>query len=336
MLRNTITGGRLDVGLMRPWVGNDGRTYVTVNAASGLKTHQVQAYGTLRRDEWKHLDDVVLESSRMQLVGIQDLIDNNLVFNITNPLGVVELESHKMGEAMEAIVSLDPAVRSRKDKLNYEEIFTPLPVTHSDFDINLRALEASRDRTGGDLETDSVREATRVVNEKLESMLFADVSFKFGRGQIYSYVNFPDRTQQVLTESWTIASPQDILEDTLNMVQASLDSRHHGPWTLYIPGNWGTAMAGDYSVFEGGLSVRQRLLKIDGIQDIKTAVLLPDDNAVLVEMQTQTVRLLRGMDPNAVQWSNNGGFIHEFKVLAIMAPEIRSDAVGRCGIVHLA
>lgn len=333
---NLLMGAKLDPGLMRPWIGSDGKTYITMNTPQGLKTQQIAAYGTLRRDQWKELDRVVLETAKYRLTGIQDLIDNNLVLPLANPLAVIELETHRIKEAMSAIVSMEPAVRGPKDRPVYDSVFIPIPIVHADFSIGRRPLEASKKWGGNSLETDSVRLATDRVSERLEEMLFGDETYAYARGTIYSYVNFPDRSQVTLVESWETADPEDILADVQAMIRMSLDSRHYGPWILYIPPNCATVVDRDYTNENGGMTIRERLLKIESLQDIKMAPLLADDNYLLVEMQPTTVRLIRGMDPTPVQWQTNGGFVNEYKVLAILVPEIRSDAYGRCGIVHLA
>ena len=200
--------GRINPAFMRPILGEDGHTYFTVYKGGDPKKKEsfhvyrrdelqhlgIQVYGTLRRDEWKYLDQAVQQAAHVRLGGIQDLIDNNLVYNLTNAMGTTVLEYHSIGEAMEAEVSMDPAVRSRKDRLNYQTHYLPIPVIHSDFDISSRSLESSR-RLGNPLDVDAVTEATRVVNEKLEHMLFNvdQTPFQFGGGYIYSYLDHPNR-----------------------------------------------------------------------------------------------------------------------------------------------
>ncbi len=58
--------------------------------------------GTLRRDEWKQLDDAVLAISRQRLGGIEDLVSNGLVFGLGNAMGTTVLEYHDISDAMTA------------------------------------------------------------------------------------------------------------------------------------------------------------------------------------------------------------------------------------------
>jgi len=341
--------GRINPAFMRPTLGEDGHTYFTVYKGGDPKKKEsyhvyrrdelqhlgIQVYGTLRRDEWKQLDEAVQAAAHVRLGGIQDLIDNNLVYNLTNAMGTTVLEYHSINEAMEAEVSMDPQVRSRKDRVQYNTHYLPIPVIHSDFSISSRTLEASR-RLGNPLDVDSVAEATRVVNDKLEHMLFNvdETPFSFGGGFIYSYLDHPSRNTYALGTAWSADTGANILADVLGMIQASVNDRHYGPWMLYIPTAYQTVMGEDY-VAGYPKSIRARILEIEGIKGVKVIDTLPANNVVLVEMLTQTVRLVQGMATQVVQWQVGSSLSPtEYKVLRIAVPQVRATGDGSCGIVH--
>ena len=341
--------GRINPAFMRPVLGEDGHTYFTVYKGGDPKKKEsfhvyrrdelqhlgIQVYGTLRRDEWKQLDEAVQAAAHVRLGGIQDLIDNNLVYNLTNAMGTTVLEYHSINESMEAEVSMDPAIRSRKDRPNYETHYLPIPVIHSDFSISSRVLEASR-RLGNPLDIDAVAEATRVVNDKLENMLFNtnETPYQFGGGYIYSYLDHPSRNTYVLGTAWSADTGANILTDVLGMIQASVDNRHYGPWMLYIPTAYQVVLGEDYTTGYPK-SIRQRLLEIEGLKGVKVIDILPANNVVLVEMLSQTVRLVQGMATQVVQWQVGSSLSPtEYKVLRISAPQVRADQAGRSGIVH--
>jgi hypothetical protein len=127
-----------------------------------------------------------------------------------------------------------------------------------------------------------------------------------------------------------------ILTDVLNMVKASIAKNHRGPWMMYIPTDYQTAIDKDYDTTTPGTTIRERILKVTGIEGIKTADRLPDDTVLLVEMKSDTVRLIDGIPLQNVQWGTEGNFITKYKVLTIQVPQIRSDRNGQCGIVQLA
>jgi len=105
-----------------------------------VNTNGLQTYGTLRRDEWKALDEALLMVSRYRLGGIQDLIDANLTYNLGNAMGTTVLEWHDVSNAAEAVISMDGVTRGRNDTVNYQYNYLPIPIIHVDYEINEREL----------------------------------------------------------------------------------------------------------------------------------------------------------------------------------------------------
>jgi hypothetical protein len=342
--------GRFDPSRMRPWVGPDGRCYVTVHTGGDPKKresyrniqinrNEIQTYGTLRRDEWKQLDEAVLKISEIRLGGIQDLIDNNLVYNLGNAMGTTVLEYHSISNAMEAVISMDGVTRSKGDRPTYSTHYLPIPIIHSDFEINARALAASRS-LGNPLDVDSVERGTRRINEKLESMLFTSTSYAFGElgddgyNSIYSYLSHPQRNTYTLGTAWSSDTAANILSDVIGMKQKSIDAKHYGPWMLYIPTAYETVLDKDYDTTTPGTTIRERILKIAGIKGVKVIDTLTAANVLLVQMTSDVVRLVRGMGIQTVEWQTEGQFITKYKCLTIQVPQVRADQDGNSGIVH--
>lgn len=345
-----ISNGRLNIGALRPFIGDDGRAYMTVyqggapTAKTSWKTMPINTNATLRRDEWKQLDTALLEVGRQRLGGIQDLIDKGLTFNLGNAMGTTVLEWHDVSDAMEAVVTMDGVTRSLGDKVVFQHNYLPIPIVHSDYEINARTLAASRS-LGNPLDTISAERAGRAVLQKLEDMLFTNTTYSFGekdsrsRNSIYSYINHPDRNQVTLDVAWNESgkTPAGILADVMEMKAASLAGFHYGPWMLYIPTAYEGILDEDYAIAGGSvMTIRERVLKLAGIQAIKVIDTLPADNVVLAQMTSDVVRLVRGLDVQNVEWTVEGKFITKYKVLAIQVPQIRSDQNGNSGIVHLA
>lgn len=335
-------GGRLDPGKYRPFIGPDGRAYMTVYTGGNpkkkesFKTIQVNA-ATLRRDEWKSLDEAVRDVARERLGGVQDLIDKGLVYQLGNALGTTVLEWHDVSEALEAGLSMDGVTRQQGDRPEYGTNYLPMPIIHADYEINSRVLESSRS-LGNPIDTTMAERAARRVNEFLEKMLFTDVTFKFGGGTIYSYLNYEHRNKVNLTQNWddNDKGGDDILKDCLALKQESIDNYHYGPWQLYIPTAYETVLDGDYDKTTPGTSVRERVLKISGIEDVKVIDTLPANNILLVQMTSNVVRLVQGMGIQNVEWQSEGNFVNNYKVMTIQVPQIRSDHNNKTGIVHMA
>lgn len=350
---------KLDPRSMRPYLHFNeasGQWGVYVTAFAGYdkerkpvyQARQIQTNATtLRRDEWKFLDEAVMSIAESRLVGIQDLISKGLTYQLGNAMGTTVLEWDDTGDAMEADVTMDGITRSKGDRVTFQRNYLPIPIVHVDYEINARVLAASRNM-GNALDTLSAERAARKVADKLESMLFTNTSYSFGekdersRNTIYSYINFPDREKLVCT-AWNGGSKTGvgIVNDVIAAKQKAIDAKHYGPYTLYIPTAWETALDEDYvganpDTSATGKTIRERILAIDKVNEIKVIDTLPANNALLIQMTPDVVRLVQGMGIQNVQWQAEGQFVNKYKVMTIQVPQIRSDRNGKTGIVHMA
>ena len=298
--------GQLNEEEMRPFIGLDGKVYITVfkgGDVTKLSNYQnvskIGVNATLRRDEWKTLDDAILAESRYRLGGVEDLLTNGLTYNLGNGMGTTVLEWHDVNDTFEADVTMDAITRAKGDRPKYQHNYLPIPIIHVDYEINARVLAVSR-KMGNPLDTTSAEMAARRVNEKLENMLFTNTTYTFGetdtrdRNSIYSYVNHPDRNQVTLGTNWTASgkSAADLLQDVLDMKASSTSARHYGPWMLYIPTAYEIVLDNDYDTTTPGMTIRERILKIAGIKGIKIVDTLAANNVLLVQMTKDVVRLV--------------------------------------------
>lgn len=337
---------RMDPGTMRPFIGKDDRPYVTIY--KGGKTDDpknyktvpaIDVYATLRRDEWKQLDEALLMISEYRLGGIDDLIASGLVFNLGNAMGTTVLEYHDVSDALTAELTMDGVTRAVGDRQEFETVYLPIPIIHADYEINARALAGSR-KLGNALDVGMAERAGRKVREKLENMLFTapDDPYSFGGGTIYSYLDHPDRNKVTLTENWDASGKTgaEILADVLNMKEDSIAHYHYGPWKLYIPTAYETKLDEDYSTSKGTNTIRERILQISSITGIKVIDTLTANNVLLIQMTPDVVRLVQGMPLTNIEWTVEGKFITKYKVLTIAVPQVRSDQEGHSGVTHLA
>jgi len=313
----------------------EGATTAQRLLSSGMNVNSLRTNATLRKDEWKHYDTVAIKSAQRRLVGISDLMSRGLTYSLTNGLGTTVLEYEDMSDVNDAQLSLDAVSRGQSDAIEFDINYLPLPIVHADFDISIRKLNASR-TTGQPLDTLMVEAKAQKIAEKLESILFTgSSSFTFGGGTIYGYTDFPHRNTGSLSANWddSTATGATILADLVAMKQASISDRHYGPWVLYIPTAYETVLDEDY-VSGYPKTIRQRLLEVGGITDIKVVDLLTANNVLLVEMDKQTVRLVEGLPLTTVEWQTQGNMVFNFKLMTISVPQLRADQSNRCGIQH--
>jgi len=322
---------------------------------------------SLRKEEWVQLDQVVLRAARLRLRAWADLAASNS-FGGFNAMAKEILEHETMSDPGEAIVDMDGLMEGRTDSPIYRLQGIPLPITHSDFFFSSRKLAQSRN-TGTPLDTVQGEAAGRRVAEMIEKTLIGTVTgfrgnegtyasgYGYGTGgaagaagtrynQVYGYTNYPDRlTKSDITApteaGWT---PETTQQEVIAMRQQLVDGRFYGPYMLYHSTDWDTYMDGDYYVAKttGAVAptqtLRERLKKIDGIQDVRRLDFLPASTnpftLVMVQMTPDVCQAINGLDITTVQWESVGGMRLNFKVMAIQVPRLRSDYYGRCGILH--
>lgn len=327
----------MNANMLRPWKEDDperadcGQAFIT--NADG-KSRTLVGNATLRKDEWKYIDDEVLEAARERHVGIADLERFGLTKNLGNGMAMTVFQWEDLAEFLSAEVTMDGLTPAKNDRPNYEVKYIPLPIVHADFQINARVLAASR-KTGTPIDTTTAEEAGVVVSEKLEDMLFTDITYAFGGGTIRSYINASGRNTGSLVGNWDASgiTGADILNDVRAMKQSSINARHYGSWILYIPTAYETVLDDNFTT-NYPITIRQRILEIEGIKEIKVVDRLTANNVLLVELRKQTVRLLKGLAITPLEWSTEGGLALNYKVMTIQIPQIRADQSGKSGVTH--
>jgi hypothetical protein len=344
--------GRLDPSYMRPFIGDDGRTYVTTckgdpKVPANYIAIPINTNGTLRRDEWKQLDEVLVRFKDYRLGGIEDLRSNGLVYNLGNAMGTTVMEWHDVSDVnLVPELTMDAVTRAKGDRPVYKYHYMPIPILHVDYEINARELATSRNM-GNPLDTTLAERAVRRINERLEDMLFTNLTFSYGekdssnQNSIWSYVNHPDRNLLDLGTSWTDSSVtgKDIVDQVISWKQEGINNRFYGPWQFYIPTAYETLLDEDYvgstPDTAPNTTIRARLMQIAGVKGFKVIDTLAADTIIMVQLTSDVVRLVNGMGLTNVEWGAEGNFITKFKVLTIQVPQIRSDAEGRCGVFHI-
>ena len=322
-----LLAASMDAGVLRPWQGKDGHYYANIRGSVRRVDN-----ATLRRDEWIDIDNAVLKAAQTRLIGVADLVNAGLTYEVSNGLGKTVLEYQDQSDISAAEVTMDAETRTTRDRPEWDTNYLPLPVTHKDFQFSIRALEASRTR-GEPLDMTMAELAGRKVAEKVESILFTGLSaYTHGGGTIRGYLDQPNRNTVSLTANWD-DTVSNVLTDVLGMKQASIDARYYGPWQIYIPTNFETAIDDDFKT-NSDRSVRERILAVSGISGVKVADSLTADNVLMIQMTSDVVRMVIGLSIMTVEWDSNGGLTKNFKVMAIMVPQIRNDQDGRCGVVH--
>lgn len=321
----------MNINALRTYIDDKGQTCLNVNG----KAVVIKSNATLRYDEWKLYDEAVIKVARARMQGIMDLESRGLVYNIGNGLATTVMQYEDMSDITGAQMSMDGLTRGKNDRPEFDIKYLPLPIIHKDYQINTRVLAASRNGSMP-LDTTMAELAAIKVAEQCETILFQGTSsYTFGGGVIYGYCDHPNRVTGSLNCAWdsSAATGATILDDVLTMKQASIGVKRFGPWVLYIPTAYERVLDDDFKA-ASDKSVRQRILEIKGIEDIKVADYLTDGSVLLVNMQSDTIRIVNGLPLAPVEWESEGGMVHNYKVMTIKVPQIRTDQNLSCGIIH--
>lgn len=290
-----------------------------------LRTNDV-----LRKDEWIQFDNTLIDVARERLIGINDLRSRGLVENLGG-LGTLISQYEQLGDMTSADVDYAAVTDGEKDSVTFALVGVPIPIIHKDFSINIRRLEASRgpNSVGQPIDRTQIEVATRKVVEKMEDLLFSGFTGGALEGnQLYGYLTSPTRNTFAGTDWGTILNPEADIIGAIAVLEAD---HYFGPYVLYVP----TTQFGQLRAFHtdgSGNTALARVSTISGIDEIKVADHLPAGTAVLVSMRRDVVDLAIGQDLTVVEWETKGGLTMNFKVMAALAPRIKSDKTGASGL----
>lgn len=362
---------RFDTGLMRPYIDDRGRRCVLVNEGFNKKGEPsyrklsisqamdlgfpvINAGTALRKQEWVMLDQVIVKAARQRLRAWTDLSAAS-PYGGFNGMSKTFLEHETMTDPGEALVDMDGLTEGRSDAPRFQLEGVPLPITHSDFWMSSRKLAQSRNG-GSPLDTVMGEAAGRRVAEKIEQTLIGTTTgltygstasggagLPYGRTPtVYGYTNFPARLTKTDLTVPTGSNPEATVDDVLAMLDLAYAAKFYGPFMLYHSTDWDRYMDNDYILTGGNVAtqtLRNRLRSIESIQDVRrldflTPALSHAFTLVMVQMTSEVVQAVNGMDITTVQWESVGGMRLNFKVMAIQVPRFRADYYGNCGVVH--
>ncbi len=313
------------------------RIMAAMQAGRSISPAELRTNTTLRKDEWKVIDDAVIEEGVMRLRGIAELQAAGLTQTVTSAMGKTLFEFEKVTDVNDAIVSMSGIARSTDDRPDFSLDAIPLPIIHKDWDLDLRHLQASRNK-GESLDSMQNRVAGRKVAERLEKILFAGYDGKFGGYTVYGFLNHPNTNAVTFgtNGAWDAAAKTgaDIMADVVSMVKKLEEDKFFGPYWLYIPSAYDVVLDNDFKA-NSDLTIRQRLLQMNRVQRITTCDQLTAANVVLFQPTRDVVVILDGEPLQSVQWDVEGGFLVKFKAFTIQIPLIRATQAGACGVCKL-
>lgn len=304
---------------------------------------------------WQKIDRAIIKASRDRLNAWNDLSAANS-FGGFDGMAVTGLIRDTMTDPGDAKVDMD----TLSDDFNDAPLFTPdilpLPIIHCGMSLSQRRLAQSRNG-GIPLDTTLLEACGRRVAETLERMTIGITDFSsliigsstdFTLRGIFGFVTQTNRITKIDLTASSSFVPATFVNEVIAMIELARAQKFYGPFVLYHSPSWNQYLSHDYVTGTSAqglaaptMTVRQRVNQIEELQRVAMLDLLTTtDVLILVQMTSETVRAVNGMEFTPVQWTKDGGAQIMLRVLGIKVPDLRSQYVGtsttvrKCGIVH--
>lgn len=325
----------MDPGVLRPFVGEDGNSYVTMGAGTpDERVLTTNSPAVLDRQDWETIDRDVAWQAKLRLNFADDVFAANTV-TVPGGWGVLSLR-HKVGDSdADAILVMDPIEDSERSKPISDTAATPLPIWVSDGSFSARELATSR-RSNMPLDTVGLRAGARKISENIEQCFLGTLgSYEFAHGTLYGATNHPNINLYTMTSpengGWT---PKTTIDQVLQMIRLLETKKFYGPFNLYYSLGWGPFFGGDYNANYGGVTLLQRLQNASPkINKIVPVDYLSDFTMLLIQMTGDVIEGINFLPLTTVQWSEHAGMNLRFKMMTGKVPRIRANYAGHTGIV---
>jgi len=280
----------------------------------------------LREDETREIEEALTRVARRDLVAVADLRQMGLTVNLRN-IGVTTYEFDRVTPVGEATQSMSILNLGDRDLVTFARTAIPVPVTASQFELDARRAAAGT-TLGEPVSLTNVEEHTRAVAEKLEDTLVNGSDVVLGSNDLPGYTNFTSREQLSFSDvAWNDISgaPEAAVIDVLAMRAALRENGYTGPYIVYVPSNFDGTIDEDYKS-ESDRTLRERLMSINGVEQVKVLPSLADDNVLMVQMTRSVVQTAIGQDITTVTWDMMGGLANYWAILAVMTFALKVSA----------
>jgi hypothetical protein len=289
------------------------------------------------------VDKAVVEVGLERLTFVADVMAAGLVYPLSDPLSVTQLEWESVNQVGNAQRTMSPSARGENQMVDRIINRLPIYLTTDDFNIGIRTLKQSQ-RVGTPLDTSLIKQATRRVNEAIEDAAINGATTLDGQPLVvggYSapgLLTAPNANTHTITTPWTdpttlasFAAGPRIFADVETMIGKLQADKKYGPYHLYVGTAYGNALDNDYKA-NGDRTIKDRLLGIEQLKAIRVADMLPANKAVLVQMTSDVIEIVLGQPPTVIPWTSPDGFTLHWLILSINVPRVRSDYSGQSGI----
>lgn len=297
-----------------------------------IKDQILHGHTELRTDEYKEIDSAVVEKHRNKVTMLADLRAAGLV-NQLGGLGSMFTEYENVSGMTDADVTMDGETSTEEDEVNKGFVPTPVPLISKRFRMNLRKLEASRQR-GDSLDTTNAREATEIVTRKVDSMFF-ESNFTYGGASTQGLIDVVSNSDGDCAQDWD-GTPGNIFDDINTLIGNLFAKGYEGPYNLYLnPGQYNIFWGADAEGTGDMGSVQDRVEDHPLINKVEWSAGVPDKHAVLVQMSSDVIEFKEAEPITTLDWESGSGFTRYWMVFLAGIPVIKKDSDGNYGTAYI-
>lgn len=286
-------------------------------------------------DAWRRID------SRSAMIQRDVLaVFNKLAAADTTPVGVGDLVNFypQVSDSGEVNVSMDGRSTGKRDQANVKYVGTPIPVFTSEACFGWRQMEVLR-KNPTSLDITTIANKQRKVAEKLEDITLNGLSSVNVGGQtIYGLRTLPQRNTATHGLTLSTATGAQWLAAFQSMLNQLIGDNAYGKATVFL--NYGDWLAASINEFTAGYpkTILQRLQEIQQIAEIVPASKVPANEIIGVAgLQTGEWGTILSAMPLVTRPKarHNAEDDYAFGVIAMAAPQLKSDYDGRSQIAHI-
>lgn len=301
-----------DVGLLRPWLDEYGKAWVTWKDGTKHQFHSEAGpvkEAVLTWRQWIELDLLAEQVFKQRTPFVQMLIShqpNSLAMDKVDGWAKMTLED----EPIPLKLGSTP-VTFRLEAL-------PLPITHCDWWVAKDRL-AETSQNGWLMHQAAVRRVAEVVEGTflgVREPLEADVPEV---KQLFGVFDHPARMK--LDAAGAFESSTSLRKRVERMIAEAARNKFFGPFVL----------------LHGWKTVKEQLRDFNGVTKVVKVDHIKDRKMALVQLTPDVIQAVAAIKPVVVQWptAEHVNERHEFKFLTCLVPRIRTDFHGTVGIVTL-
>jgi hypothetical protein len=337
---------RGDFRSFRPGVSPSGRD-VAFNRNTGnheLRQTSHNANAGLFSDCWTAWDSAIQAPYESQLVLFKDALTTGMV-----PLASSQPEAfgtlmyqwsvRKMSAGDWETAMFPGSDTPTNDTATYESASLPLPIDYTLLKTYIRTTEAGKRGVYGsglgriDIESDLMYDKGTGLARLKEAQLLNGIlnkdgtAFVYNNNECYGYRTAPGRFRKKITTAWTDAAvtPELVRAEVYGWCKEFIPIvGERKELTLYINSSYVDKIDTPISTYSPDYTVRQWLVKvIPQLKEIKTAVMLPSDEVLLVHLAPSTVQIINGFAPTTLMWNSENRMEKNIFMMNMQIPLVK-------------